>query len=143
MPVGFKKEAMIPVSADILTEKIIGAAIEVHRHVGPGHLESFYRECLRHELLLRGLNVEHEVKIPIRYKDLATESYYRLDLVVENEVLLELKAVEAVHPVHVAQALTYLANTDFRLALLINFNVPVLVQGVKRLIRKTNAPPPP
>ena len=117
-----------------LSEQIIGAAIEVHRHLGPGLLESAYRRCLVHELGLRGLSVRTEVSLGIDYKGIRLASGYRLDIVVENKVVVEVKAVDALAPIHQAQLLTYLRLAGYQLGLLVNFNVPVLREGIKRLV---------
>jgi GxxExxY protein len=112
-----------------LTEQIIGAAIEVHRALGPGLLESAYEECLCHEFNLRGLKFQRQVALPVEYKDVKLDCGYRLDLVIEDSVVLELKCVEHTLPVHEAQLLTYLKLTGKRVGLIINFNVAVLVRG--------------
>jgi GxxExxY protein len=119
---------------DPRTSSIIGAAIEVHRHLGPGLLESAYEECLCHELHLRGLSFERQVDLPVEYKGLLLGCGYKIDLVVEREVVLELKAVEALLPVHEAQLLTYLKLSGKRVGLLINFNTPLLSRGIKRMV---------
>jgi GxxExxY protein len=116
-----------------LTEQIIGAAIEVHRKLGPGLLESVYRACLARELVLRGLSFEQEKPLPVEYKGVLIDCSYRLDLIVAGKVVVEVKAVDALLPVHEAQLLTYLKLTGCRVGLLINFNVPVLKNGIKRL----------
>jgi GxxExxY protein len=116
-----------------LTEKIIGACIEVHRHLGPGLLESAYQACLCRELELQGLKFEREKSLPIEYKGHHVDCGYRLDLVIENEVVVELKAVERLLPIHEAQLLTYLKLTGIQLGLLINFNTPLLKDGIKRM----------
>jgi GxxExxY protein len=118
-----------------LTEQVIGAAIEVHRALGPGLLESTYKACLTHELRLRGLIVEAEKEMPIRYKNLIVEKAYRIDLDVDAKVIVELKSVDAVHSVHEAQVLTYLKHAGRRVGLLMNFNVKLLRDGIKRLVR--------
>jgi len=117
-----------------LTYAIVGAAIEVHRHLGPGLLESAYEECLCRELVLRGLRVERQKPLPLSYKGVKLDCGYRMDLVVEDRVLIEVKAVEALAPIHEAQVLTYLRLTGVRVGLLINFNVSVLKQGLTRLV---------
>lgn len=117
-----------------LTGQIIGAAIEVHRALGPGLLESAYHVCLAHELSLRGIPFERETPLPIQYKGVQLDCGYRLDFVVSGKVVVELKAVDALHPVHEAQLLTYLKLTNCKVGLLINFNVPVLKDGVKRMV---------
>jgi GxxExxY protein len=112
-----------------LTEKVIGAAIEVHRALGPGLLESAYEECLCRELNLRGLAFQRQVPLPVEYKGVKLDCGYRLDLVVQDAVILELKCVEHLLPVHDAQLLTYLKLTGKRVGLIINFNVATLVRG--------------
>jgi GxxExxY protein len=116
-----------------LTEAIIGSAITVHRELGPGLLESAYEKCLAFELTNSGLHVVAQKEIPITYKGLSLESGFRADLIVENKVLIELKSVDQLLPIHTAQVLTYLKLTGFRTGLLINFNVPLLKNGIKRL----------
>ncbi|MBM3133940.1 MAG: GxxExxY protein [Chloroflexi bacterium] len=117
-----------------LTEQILGAAIEVHRKLGPGLLESAYRACLARELALHGLSFEQEKPLPVEYKGVLIDCSYRLDLIVAGKVVVEVKAVDALLPVHEAQLLTYLKLTGCRVGLLINFNVPVLKDGIKRLV---------
>jgi GxxExxY protein len=117
-----------------LTENIIGAAIEVHKTLGPGLLESAYEECLCHELHLRGINFQRQVPLPVRYKEINLDCGYRIDLVVEDYVILELKCVEHILPVHEAQLLTYLKLTGKRVGLILNFHVAVLMRG--GLVRK-------
>lgn len=112
-----------------LTERVIGAAIEVHRTIGPGLLESAYEECRCQELHLRGIRFERQVPLPVEYKGIKLDCGYRLDLLVENAVILEIKCVEHVLPVHEAQILTYLKMTSKRVGLILNFNVPVLTRG--------------
>ncbi len=112
-----------------LTEQVIGAAIEVHRELGPGLMESAYEECLCHELHLRGLKFERQVPLPVRYKGVGLDCGYRIDLVVEDSLILELKCVEHILPVHEAQLLTYLKLTGKRVGLILNFNVAVLTRG--------------
>lgn len=115
-----------------ITEKIIGAAIEVHRHLGPGLLESVYEAALAFELAERGLTVERQKPVPLVYKGLKFDEGYRLDLLVGGQVILELKCVEVVLPIHEAQLISYLKMTGLKVGLLINFKVPVLKQGIKR-----------
>src|ERR1035438_6744041 len=112
-----------------LTDKIIGAAIEVHRTLGPGLLESPYEECLCHELHLHGLKFQRQVPLPVHYKGINLDCGYRIDIVVEDAVIIELKCVEHVLPVHEAQLLTYLKLTGKRVGLIFNFYVPVLARG--------------
>lgn len=117
-----------------VTETIIGAAIEVHRSLGPGLLESAYSECLCRELSLRGVPFEREKALPLEYKGIKLESGCRLDLLVANSVVVEVKAVETLAPVHEAQLLTYLRLGGWRIGLLINFNVVLLKHGIHRKI---------
>jgi GxxExxY protein len=117
-----------------LTEAIIGAAIEVHRALGPGLLESAYEECLKHELRGRGISFLSQVEVPVVYKGLALECGYKIDLLVEDTVVVELKSVEQSHPVHEAQLMTYLRLSGKRVGLLINFNVEVLKHGIVRRV---------
>jgi len=123
-----------------LTEKIIGAAIEVHRAVGPGLLESAYEECLAHELSLQGLNYERQAPLPVVYKNAKLDCGYRLDFLVENTIVVELKAIDALHPIHIAQILTYMKLGNWPTGLLINFNVPCLKDGLKRLTINCKSP---
>lgn len=120
--------------SESLSRSIIGAAIEVHRNIGRGLLEALYERAMCVELGLRGISFESQVAIPMRYKDSHIGSYYA-DLIVDGQIIVELKSTSALNNAHVAQVLTYLKITDLRLALLINFDVPVLHQGVKRVIR--------
>lgn len=115
-----------------LTEKIIGCAIEVHKKLGPGLLESAYEECLSYELKSVGLAIERQVPVPVVYKDIKLECGYRIDILVEKAVIIELKAVEALAPVHEAQILTYMKFANKTMGLLINFNVTLLKNGIKR-----------
>ena len=117
-----------------LTEQIIGAAIEVHKQLGPGLLESAYEQCLCHELHLRGIQFQRQVPLPVAYKGLKLDCGYHLDLVVEDAVILELKAVEKILPVHEAQLLTYLKLTGKKIGLIINFNVDMLTRGIVRKV---------
>lgn len=116
-----------------LTEVVIGAAIAVHRELGPGLLESVYEKCLAFELADRGLSVSTQKEIPVRYKNLTFDCSFRADLIVENKVLLELKSIDQLMPIHTSQVITYLKLTGLRTALLINFNVPTLKTGLKRI----------
>jgi GxxExxY protein len=115
------------------TEPVVGALIDVHRHLGPGLLESAYEACLCRELELRGLAFERQVALPVSYKGLRVDCGYRVDLVVQGGVLVELKAVEHLLPIHVAQVITYLRLSDLPVALLVTFNVRVLKHGLRRL----------
>jgi GxxExxY protein len=118
---------------DPLTEKIIGAAIEVHRTLGPGLLESAYEECLCFELSELGLPYRRQVDLPINYKTVKLDCGYRMDLVVNKQVIVELKTVEKLLPIHEAQLLTHLRLSGIRTGLLLNFNVPAMRQGIKRM----------
>lgn len=118
---------------NVLSERVIGAAIEVHRHLGPGLLESIYEECLARELELRGLTYERQVPLVGSYKGILLEGTCRIDLIVAGRLLVELKAVDGLHDVHTAQMLTYLRLSEHRLGLLINFNVPALWKGIRRI----------
>ena len=120
--------------AEQLTEQIIGAAIEVHRELGPGLLESAYEQCLCHELSLRGISFQRQVRMPVRYKGILLDCGYCIDLIVADEVILELKCVDKIIPVHEAQLLTYLKLSGKRVGLLINFNCEVLRAGIKRMV---------
>jgi len=122
------------------TEKIIGACIEIHKTIGPGLLESACEECLCFELSKNGLKFERQKPLPVVYKSVRLDCGYRLDLVVENSVIVELKAVESLLPVYDAQVLTYLKLTGLQIGLLINFNVPVLKQGIKRIVNQFQEP---
>jgi len=117
-----------------LTHQIIGAAIEVHRLLGPGLLESAYEECLAHELTLRNIRYRRQVPVPVVYKGIKLECGYRMDIVVEESVVLELKSIESIAPVHEATVLAYLRLSDKKLGLLINFNVSILKDGVRRFV---------
>jgi GxxExxY protein len=119
---------------DCITGEIIGAAIEVHRELGPGLLESAYEQCLCHELSLRGLAFQRQVELPVVYKGVRLDCGYRIDVVVENVVVLELKAVDKLLLIHEAQLLTYLKLYQRQLGLLLNFHVPVLKDGIKRIV---------
>jgi GxxExxY protein len=115
-----------------ITREIIGAAIEVHRVLGPGLLESTYEECLAHEFLVRGLPFERQKPVPVIYKGSKLDCDYRLDFLVSGQVVVELKSVEALAPIHEAIVLTYLRIANRRLGLLINFNVRTLKEGIRR-----------
>ena len=116
-----------------LTGEVIGAAIEVHKTLGPGLLESVYEECLCYELKLRNLPYERQKSLPVNYKDVKLDTGYRLDVVVANELILELKSCDHIQPIHEAQLLTYLKLTGIKVGLLVNFNTPILRDGIKRL----------
>ena len=119
---------------DPLTGRVIELAIEVHRQLGPGLLESAYEECLCYELSQAGLKFERQVALPINYKSIKLDCGYRMDIVVENRVVLELKTVEKILPIHEAQLLTYMKLSQIRTGLILNFNVPMLRDGIKRLV---------
>jgi GxxExxY protein len=123
-----------------LTEQIIGAAMEVHKALGPGLLESVYEECLCHELHLRKIHFQRQVTVPVIYKGVALDCGYRLDLIIEDTVVLELKCIERVLAIHEAQLLTYLKLLDKPVGFIINFNVPVLRQGIVRKVFDSASP---
>ncbi len=116
-----------------LSNRIIGKAIEVHRALGPGLLESAYKECLYYKLMQDGLFVQKEKPMPLIFEEVRLECGYRIDLLVENRIVIEIKSVEELNDVHLAQTLTYMKLGDFRLGLLINFNVTLLKNGIKRI----------
>ena len=116
-----------------ISSKVIGCAIEVHKLLGPGLLESAYEECLFYELKLAGFNVEKQKALPLIYKEVKLDAGYRLDLLVENKVIIEIKAVEAINDIHIAQVITYLKVSGCKLGLLMNFNVLKIKDGIKRL----------
>ena len=117
-----------------LTHQVIGAAMEVHTHLGPGLLESAYEECLCHELNALKFPYERQIALPVTYKGVSLDCGYRMDVVVAGSLLLELKSVETLLPIHEAQLLTYLRLSGMRLGLLVNFNVPLLKTGIKRMV---------
>jgi GxxExxY protein len=119
---------------DQRTAPIIGAAIEVHRHLGPGLLESAYDQCLCHELHLRNLPFQRQLDLPVSYKGIKLDCGYKIDLIVSDEVIVELKSIERILPVHEAQLLTYLKLSGKPVGLLINFNVPLLTRGIIRRV---------
>lgn len=119
---------------DIVSGKVIQAAIEVHRVLGPGLLESAYEKCLCYELGLLGLSYRQQVPLPVNYKGASLDCGYRLDLVVEENVIVELKSVSKLEPIHDAQILTYLKLTGFKLGLLLNFNVSLMRDGIRRIV---------
>ncbi len=122
-----------------ITEIIIGCAIEVHKQLGPGLLESTYEACLYYELIKAGINVQRQVPMPLIYKEVRLEQGYRIDLLVENCIVLEIKMVEAIADVHMAQTLTYLKLSGAKVGLIINFNVLKLTTGIKRLVARTQS----
>jgi GxxExxY protein len=127
---------------DQISRRIIGAAIEVHRHLGPGLLESAYQTCLAFELSQRGLRFEQQKSLPIQYKEVKLDCGYRMDFVVEDEIVVEIKAIETLLPIHEAQLLSYLRIAQKKVGLLINFHVPVLKSGLKRIVNEFPDPRP-
>jgi len=123
-------------SENEITEQVIGLAIKIHRGLGPGLLESAYEACLYHEVLEAGLYAERQKPVPLIYKEVKLDCGYRADLCVERKVIVEIKAVEALNEVHFMQTLTHIRLLDFRLGLLINFNVVKLTDGIKRVANK-------
>ena len=121
---------------DPLSDNLIKAAIEVHRHLGPGLLESAYEECLCHELACAGMSFKRQVEIPMEYKGIKLNCGFRIDLEVEDKLLIELKSVEQILPIHKAQLLTYLKLRDYRRGPILNFNVELLRDGIKRVANK-------
>ncbi|MCF7805980.1 MAG: GxxExxY protein [Candidatus Marinimicrobia bacterium] len=119
-----------------ITNEVIGSAIEVHKELGPGLLESAYEECLAYELKEKGLDIERQKELPIKYKQVQLDLSYRLDIVVEKNVIVELKSVESLLPIHTAQLLSYLKLSELEVGLLINFNVSQLKKGVKRVVNE-------
>lgn len=119
-----------------LSRMIIGASIKVHRALGPGLLESAYQECLYYELIKTGLHIEKEKKLPLIYENVRLDCGYRIDLLVENKVIIELKSVSYVMDIHLAQVLTYLKLGNYKLGLLINFNEVLLKDGIQRIVNK-------
>ncbi|MBF0731359.1 MULTISPECIES: GxxExxY protein [Bacteroides] len=119
---------------NVLTNKVLGLAFEVHTQLGAGLLESTYESCLFYELKENNINVERQKKLPIIYKGIQLDTDYRIDLLIDNQLIIELKSVEALQPVHSAQLLTYMKLSNLKYGLLLNFNVPHLKQGIKRFI---------
>ncbi len=117
-----------------ITEKIIGCAIEVHKQLGPGLLESAYEECLYYELQNAGLNVKKQLALPLVYKEIKLDAGYRIDLLVENKVVVEIKSVDAIADIHKAQLMTYMKLANIKIGLLINFNVTKLKDGIVRWV---------
>jgi GxxExxY protein len=124
----------IPEETEVVAAQVVDAAFRVHSALGPGLLESVYEVCLRHELQKRGLEVQSQVSLPITYDGLRIDAGLRLDLVVSGSVIIKLKAVDELAPVHEAQLLTYLKLSGVRLGFLINFNVPVIKSGIRRMV---------
>lgn len=118
-----------------LAAQIVDAAVKVHKALGPGLLESVYEICLCHELSLRGIAFQRQVELPVCYEGIRLEAGFRIDILVDSCLVVELKTVDALSPLHEAQLLTYLKLSNNRLGLLLNFNVPIMKQGIKRLIR--------
>ena len=129
---------MDEIKRDPVVSAILDAAIEVHRRLGPGLLESTYQACLVHELLLRGIRVEEQVPIQVVYKGVRLDCGYRLDLLIDGGIIVEIKSVETLLPIHTAQVLTYLRLTDARQALILNFNSVTMMGGVKSFLGKGN-----
>ena len=125
---------------NIISGMIVDAAMEVHRELGPGLLESTYEECLCYELGLRRLHFERQVELPVRYKEVRLDCGYRMDVVVESLIIVELKSVDALTSIHTAQTLTYLRLSNLPLGLLLNFNVALMKEGVRRLAHRMNDP---
>jgi|SRR5690554_3545394 len=123
-------------SENEIATKVIGCAIEVHRALGPGLLESTYQQCLFYKLKKEGLRVVKEKPIPLIFEEVQLECGYRIDLLVENKVVIELKSVDALHDIHMAQTITYLKLGNYKLGLLINFNVLLLKKGIRRIVNK-------
>ena len=127
---------MTPTELNEITSKILEFSIKVHKSLGPGMLEGAYEICLMHERVRHGFKVERQKKLPIVYDGIRLDAGYRLDLLVNDSVIVEVKAVERLHPVHEAQLLSYLRMTNVKLGLLINFNMKLLRDGVKRVVNK-------
>jgi GxxExxY protein len=125
-----------PDRLDQISRRIIGAAIEVHRHLGPGLLESAYQSCLVFELRQQGFRVDEQKPLPVTYREVRLDCGYRLDLVVEDEIIVEVKAIEKLLPIHDAQILSYLRLSNKKIGLLMNFHVPVLKDGLKRIVNE-------
>ncbi|MXS71471.1 GxxExxY protein [Flavobacteriaceae bacterium W22] len=119
-----------------LSYKIIGAALEVHKTIGVGLLENAYEIALAYELKKLGLKVENQILLPLKYKEVSIDNAYRIDLIVENKVIIEIKSVLDIHPIFYSQVLTYLKLTNIRLGLLINFNTPLIKDGIHRIVNK-------
>ncbi len=119
---------------DELSKKVIGLAIEVHRELGPGLLENTYKQCLAYELSQAGISFQIEVELPVKYKNVLISCGYRIDLLIENNLIIELKSVDKIIPIHEAQLLTYMKLSDIKVGLLMNFNEIVLKDGIKRFV---------
>jgi GxxExxY protein len=124
----------VPPLAELAAKQVVDAALTVHRKLGPGLMESIYEACLAHELTKRGIRIETQVNRHVMYDGIELDAAYRLDMIVEDCLIVELKAVDALTELHEAQLLTYLKLTGYRLGLLINFNVPVIRKGIKRIV---------
>jgi GxxExxY protein len=131
---GHQGHEAIPVEIEQVAQVVVDAALKVHKALGPGLLESAYEHCLAHELSVRGLSLRRQAALPIRYDGVTLDAGYRLDLVVHNAIILEVKSVDALTPLHHAQLLTYLKLSGCRLGFLMNFNVPLFKQGLKRVV---------
>ena len=129
-----KEGAEVKQSMNEITEKIIGAAIAVHKELGPGLLESAYEACLVYELVQSGLKVESQKSLPVSYRGVKVDCGYRIDLLVEDQIILELKSIEKLEPIHEAQILSYLKLSGYKIGLLINFNVSLLKNGIRRFV---------
>ncbi len=125
----------IPGKLNILTGKVIGAAIQVHKELGPGLLESVYETCLAHELRLTGIEFERQVPLPVTYRGINLDAGFRADIIVEKQIIIELKSVESLLSVHSAQVMTYLKLTNYRIGILMNFNVDLMKNGIKRIVK--------
>ena len=119
---------------DELSNRVIGCAIEVHRHLGPGLLESAYEQCLAHELTRNEINFRLQVPLPVQYKDIRLRCGYRVDMLVESQLIVELKSIEEIRKIHEAQLLTYMKMADMKIGLLMNLNVKRLKDGIKRFV---------
>jgi len=128
------KRKELNLSINEITEKIIGAAIAVHKELGPGLLESAYEACLVYELVQNGLKAESQKPLPVSYRGVRVDCGYRIDLLVEDQIVLELKSVEKIEPIHEAQLLSYLKLSGYKVGLLINFNVRLLRSGIRRFV---------
>jgi len=131
-----KSNDRIVMDLNKLSSRIIGAAIEVHKALGPGLLESAYEECICHELSIGGLSLERQKPLAVRYRGINLDCGYRLDVVVEDAIILELKSCEKIEPIHKAQLLTYLKLSGFKLGLLLNFNVTLMREGIVRIVNE-------
>lgn len=131
---GTQVKIKIDMQINEITQRIIGCAIEVHKNLGPGLLESAYEECLAYDLSMTGLSIKRQQPVPVIYKDVKLECGYRIDILVENYVVVELKALDGINPVHKAQILTYMKFAEKKYGLLINFNVTLLKNGIRRFI---------